>query len=130
MGSLTKGMIGKQDLEIQFNTNATETFERIASTGSTLELSKFPDIWGGTGKISVASEVATAATITTATITTATVTTATITNATITNLTLVNAPATDPGDIAETVALGTLTHDILKTKINDLLAALRVANII
>jgi len=125
MGELTKGLIGKQDLSIQYNTNATETFERIASTGSTLELSKFPDIWDGLGKINVASEVATAATITTATVTTATVTTATITN-----LTLVNAPATDPGDIAETVALGTLTHDILKTKINDLLAALRVANII
>ena len=57
MGSLTKGMIGKQDLEIQYNTNATETFERIASTGSTLELSKFPDIWTGTGKINVAEIV-------------------------------------------------------------------------
>lgn len=113
-------MIGKQDLEIQYNTNATETFERIASTGSTLELSKFPDIWGGTGKINVASEV----------VAVSTVTTATITNATVTNLTLVNAPATDPGDIAETVALGTLTHDVIKSKINTLLANLRTAKII
>jgi hypothetical protein len=35
--------------------------------------------------------------------------------------------ATDPGDITETVALGTLTHAVLKTKINEILAALRVA---
>ena len=55
MGELTKGLIGKQDLSIQYNTNATETFERIASTGGSLELSKFPDIWTGTGKINVAA---------------------------------------------------------------------------
>jgi len=34
--------------------------------------------------------------------------------------------AADPGDITETVALGTLTHAVLKDKINEILAALRV----
>jgi len=92
MGSLTKGLIGKQDLEIQYNSNATETFERIASTGSTLELSKFPDIWTGLGKINVAK---------------------------------IETSQTDPGDITETIALGTLTHEVLKTKINSILAILR-----
>lgn len=97
MGSLTKGMIGKEDLEIQFNVNATETFDRIASTGSTLALSKFPDIWTGLGKIKVAK---------------------------------IETSQTDPGDITETVALGTLTHDVLKTKINEVLTILRNLEII
>ena len=35
--------------------------------------------------------------------------------------------ATDPTDITETIAAGTLTHEVLKTKINEILAALRVA---
>jgi len=55
MGTLIKGMIGKQDLEIQYNTNATETFSRTSSAGGTLSLDKFPDIWTGLGKINVAS---------------------------------------------------------------------------
>jgi len=96
MGTLKKGFIGKQDLSIQQNTGAAETFTRDASQGSTLTLTKFPDIWDGTGKIHVA-EVAT--------------------------------NATDPGDITETVAMGTLTHDVLKSKINALMAALRIAGI-
>ncbi len=97
MGSLTKGLIGKQDLEIQYNTNATESFDRVASTGSTLALSKFPDIWDGLGKINVAK---------------------------------IGTSQTDPGDITETIALGTLTHDVLKTKINEVLAILRNLEII
>jgi len=50
-GSLTKGIIGKEDLSIQTNTSAAETFTRLASAGSTISLTKFPDIWDGTGKI-------------------------------------------------------------------------------
>jgi parallel beta-helix repeat protein len=53
-GSLTKGYIGKEDLSIQINTNATETFERLNSVGGTVELKKFPDIWDGIGKINIA----------------------------------------------------------------------------
>ena len=91
-GSLTKGMIGKEDLNIQTNTSAAETFNRLSSTGSTVSITKMPDIWDGTGKISVAE---------------------------------CETSATDPGDITETIA--DLTHDVLKTKINALLAAMRVA---
>lgn len=97
MGTLVKGMIGKQDLEIQYNTNATETFSRTSSAGGTLSLDKFPDIWTGLGKIHVAA---------------------------------IETHQTDPGDIAETVALGTLTHDVLKTKINEILAIMRNLEII
>lgn len=39
-------------------------------------------------------------------------------------------PAVDPGDIMETIVAGTLTHDVIKSKINTLLAALRTAGII
>lgn len=94
MGSLTKGYVGKEDLSIQTNTSAAETFTRSASTGGTMTLTKFPDIWTKTGKISVAQ---------------------------------CETSATDPGDITETIAAGDLTHDVLKDKINALLAAMRVA---
>lgn len=94
MGLLTKSLIGKEDLNVQTNTDATETFDRVSSTGDTVTMKKIPDLWDGLGKISVAE---------------------------------VETSATDPGDIAETVALGTLTHDVLKTKINEILAAMRVA---
>jgi hypothetical protein len=93
-GSLKKYGIGKEDLTIQTNTDATETFDRSGSMGGTQTLEKFPDIWDSTGKIRVAQ---------------------------------CQTAATDPGDITETVALGTLTHAVLKTKINEILAALRVA---
>ena len=93
MGSLTKGYIGKEDVSIQTNTAAIETFSRLASTGSTVTISKFPDIWDGTGKVKVAQ---------------------------------CETAATDPGDITETVAAGDLTHDVLKDKINALLAAMRI----
>jgi hypothetical protein len=91
-GSLKKYGIGKEDLSVQVNTDATETFDRLGSMGGTQTLEKFPDIWDSTGKIRVAQ---------------------------------CQTAATDPGDITETVATG-LTHDVLKAKINALLAALRV----
>ncbi len=97
MGSLTKGLIGKEDFSVQYNTNAPEQFGRLNSTGSTVDLYKIPDIWTGTGKINVAKIVTS---------------------------------QTDPGDITETVALGTLTHDVLKTKINAILAIMRNLEII
>lgn len=53
MGSLTKALIGKEDCSIQTNANATETFSRLNSVGSTINLTKFPDIWDGTGRIKV-----------------------------------------------------------------------------
>lgn len=55
MGSLTKGLIGKEDLSVQENTNAAETFNRDSSTGGTKSLTKFPDIWSGLGKINIAA---------------------------------------------------------------------------
>lgn len=100
MGSLTKGFIGKEDLAIQTNTNAAETFDRTASAGSTIAITKFPDIWDGTGKIAVA-QCETAATDPT--------------DSAITSPTVA-------ADITETVAAGTLTHDVLKAKVNEVLA--------
>lgn len=120
MGSLVKGLIGKEDIYFQTNTGPVETFDRLGSTGSTYPVSKIPDFIGGTGKINVAE----------ATIADETVVDSTITNATITNLTIGTALAVDPTDITETIALGTLTHDVLKSKINAILAALRTAGII
>lgn len=100
MGSLIKGYLGKEDMNIQTNTSAAETFNRIASTGSTVAITKMPDIWTGTGKISVA-QCETAATDPT--------------DSAITSPTVAS-------DITETVALGTLTHDVLKAKCNEILA--------
>ena len=93
MGSLTKGLIGREDFKIQTNTSATESFNRTSSAGSTVAVEKMPDIWDGTGKVAVAQ---------------------------------CETVATDPGDITETVAAG-LTHDVLKSKINALLAQMRLA---
>ena len=53
-GSLYKNLLGKEDISIQTNTSAAETFNRLASTGSTVSITKMPDIWDGTGKIDVA----------------------------------------------------------------------------
>ena len=97
MGSLTKALIGKEDLSIQYNTNAPEQFSRLNSTGGTIDLYQIPDIWTGLGKIKVAK---------------------------------IETSQTDPGDITETVALGTLTHDVLKTKINAILTIMRNLEII
>lgn len=93
-GSLKKYGIGKEDMSVQTNTDATETFDRLGSMGGTQTLEKFPDIWDGTGKIRVAQ---------------------------------CQTAATDPGDITEVIADSSLTHEVLKTKINEILAALRVA---
>jgi hypothetical protein len=49
----TKSHIGKEDFELQTNINAPETFERRTSSSGILTLTKFPDIWDGTGKINV-----------------------------------------------------------------------------
>lgn len=57
MGILTKGMIGKEDLEIQYNTNAAETVNRSGSTGGSVPITKIPDIWNGLGKINVKSAI-------------------------------------------------------------------------
>ncbi len=51
MGSLIKGLIGKEDANLQYNTNAAETFDRLGSTGGTTSLTKFPDIWGYSGAV-------------------------------------------------------------------------------
>ena len=53
-GSLKKYGIGKEDLSIQTNTDAAETFDRTGSMGGTQSITKFPDIWDSTGKIRVA----------------------------------------------------------------------------
>ena len=102
-GSLTKGIIGKEDLSIQTNTSAAETFTRLASAGSTISLTKFPDIWDGTGKIAVAKCETAATDPTDSAITSPTV----------------------AADMTETIALGDLTHDALKTKVNAILATER-----
>ncbi len=54
-GELIKGLIGKEDMAVQVNTAATETFNRTASAGSTVAITKVPDIWNSTGKIAVAT---------------------------------------------------------------------------
>ena len=45
-----KSNIGKEDFSIQKNVNAAETFVRNTSTGGAIDMTKMPDIWGGTGK--------------------------------------------------------------------------------
>lgn len=58
-GSLTKVTIGKEDIEVQEDGAWPETFNRTSSTGGTLALRKFPDIWnmasGGLNALSVGS---------------------------------------------------------------------------
>ena len=95
MGTLTKGLMGREDFNVQQNTNATESFNRASSTGGTVAIEKMPDIWDGLGHIHVAE---------------------------------CKTSATDPGDITETVAAGDLTHDVLKAKINAILAFLRAVD--
>lgn len=46
-----KSHIGKEDIEIQTNTDAAETFSRRTSTGGTITMIKMPDIWNGTGRV-------------------------------------------------------------------------------
>lgn len=52
-GQLTKQLIGKEDLSIQYNTNDPEQFSRLNSVGGTINLYQIPDVWTGTGKINV-----------------------------------------------------------------------------
>jgi len=51
MGKLTKQLIGKEDLSIQYNTNDPEQFSRLNSVGGTINLYQIPDIWTYTGAI-------------------------------------------------------------------------------
>lgn len=45
-----KSHIGKEDIEVQINTEATnETFSRLTTTGGIIILTKIPDIWDGKG---------------------------------------------------------------------------------
>lgn len=62
MGTLTKGMIGKEDFEIQYNSGVAETFSRTSSAGGTLSLTKVPDLWGGTGALKIGNLVITGGT--------------------------------------------------------------------
>lgn len=59
MSGISKFYIGKEDFLLQTNTDAPEQFERKTSVGGTMNLTKFPDIWNGTGKINVAEIVCT-----------------------------------------------------------------------
>jgi hypothetical protein len=45
MGSLTKALIGKEDCDVSSNGTVYDTFSRLNSTGSTITLTSFPDIW-------------------------------------------------------------------------------------
>lgn len=45
MGSLTKALIGKEDVDVQDDELYPSTFSRLNSTGSTITLTSFPDIW-------------------------------------------------------------------------------------
>jgi hypothetical protein len=51
MSDLIKGYIGKEDFQIQTNTNAPEQFQRLMSVGGMMNLYKMPDIWNRTGRI-------------------------------------------------------------------------------
>ncbi len=50
MTTTYKSHVGKEDISIQTNVNAAETFQRNTSTGGQIDMTKFPDIWDGTGK--------------------------------------------------------------------------------
>jgi hypothetical protein len=45
MGSLTKALIGKEDVDVADDELYPSTFSRITSTGSTMNLTSFPDVW-------------------------------------------------------------------------------------
>ena len=51
MGSLTKQLIGKEDLSVQYNTNDPEQFSRLNSVGGTINLYQFPDMWTYAGAL-------------------------------------------------------------------------------
>lgn len=109
MGTVTKSGIGKEDLTIQVNTDSAETFDRVGSMGGTQTLTKFPDIWDGTGRISVA-QVDTDLIETLSTGLTTDPTDSSIVTPTVAS------------DITETIAAGDLTHDVLKSKVNEILS--------
>jgi hypothetical protein len=43
--------LGKEDIKIQTNTSAAETFTRRTSTGASITVTKVPDLWDGTGQL-------------------------------------------------------------------------------
>lgn len=45
MGSLTKALIGKEDVDVADDEQYPSTFNRLTSVGSTMSLTSFPDIW-------------------------------------------------------------------------------------
>jgi hypothetical protein len=45
MGSLTKALIGKEDVDVNDDEGPPGTFNRLSSTGSTITLTSFPDVW-------------------------------------------------------------------------------------
>ena len=45
MGSLTKQLIGKEDCDVSDTDSPYDTFSRLTSTGSTMTMTSFPDIW-------------------------------------------------------------------------------------
>ena len=52
MTSIAKKVrIGKEDLNIQYNPNLYETFPRRTTLDTEINITKFPDIWDGTGKV-------------------------------------------------------------------------------
>lgn len=53
MADVIKGSIGKEDFQLQTNTNAPEQFQRLNSVGGTQNLYKMPDIWTGMGAINL-----------------------------------------------------------------------------
>ena len=53
MGSLTKQLIGKEDLSIQYNANDPEQFSRLNSVGGTINLYQIPDMWTYTGALRI-----------------------------------------------------------------------------
>lgn len=53
MSTSAKSHIGKEDFKIQTNTNSAESFTRLASTGDSVTMTKFPDLWDGTGLLNI-----------------------------------------------------------------------------
>jgi len=51
MADVTKGPIGKEDFQIQYDTETPATYERVSSVGGVGTFTKFPDIWTYKGVI-------------------------------------------------------------------------------
>ena len=42
-----------EDLELQENTDSAESFTRLTSTGGSITMTKFPDLWDGLGQLEI-----------------------------------------------------------------------------